>query len=64
MKQYVGRLHRIHEKKSIVKVYDYVDRKEAVFENMFKNREKGYKAMGYVTQEKGNKSITEQMRLF
>lgn len=64
LKQYVGRLHRIHEKKSIVKVYDYVDRKEAVFENMFKNREKGYKAMGYVTQEKGNKSITEQMRLF
>jgi superfamily II DNA or RNA helicase len=66
LKQYVGRLHRMHEKKEIVKVYDYVDQKETMLNNMFVKRQRGYKALGYIVQEAGNGSAHggEQMRLF
>jgi superfamily II DNA or RNA helicase len=64
LKQYVGRLHRLHEKKTLVKVYDYLDNQEPSLEKMYYNRLKGYKALGYVVQEKGNEGITEQMNLF
>ncbi len=47
LSQYVGRIHRIHDKKQIVKVYDYVDVKLPMLERMFKKRAKGYKALGY-----------------
>src|SRR5690625_1769437 len=30
LQQYVGRLHRVHENKEVVKVYDYVDHRETV----------------------------------
>ncbi|GGN52563.1 MULTISPECIES: DEAD/DEAH box helicase [Oceanobacillus] len=64
LQQYVGRLHRIHEQKSVVKVYDYIDRKEGIFENMYENRKKGYKALGYVMPKEGQEKLTEQMKLF
>lgn len=64
LQQYVGRLHRVHEQKSVVKVYDYIDRKEGIFENMYENRKKGYKALGYVMPKEGQEKLTEQMKLF
>jgi hypothetical protein len=46
--QYVGRLHRDHDGKREVIVYDYVDRAAPVLARMAAKREKGYKALGYV----------------
>ncbi|RKQ35606.1 TOTE conflict system archaeo-eukaryotic primase domain-containing protein [Oceanobacillus halophilus] len=64
LQQYVGRLHRVHENKEMVKVYDYVDYREDIFKNMFEKRKSGYKALGYIVEEAGSKALTEQMRLF
>ncbi len=44
--QYVGRLHREHEDKEKVIVYDYLD-DMAVLEKMYNRRLKGYKIAGY-----------------
>ena len=44
--QYVGRLHREHEDKSKVIVYDYLDNMK-VLEKMYFRRIKGYKIAGY-----------------
>lgn len=49
LQQYVGRLHRLPNKKQEVKVYDYADLKVPMLENMFRKRQAGYKNMGYVT---------------
>ncbi len=48
--QYVGRLHRDHDRKREVVVYDYVDRAVPVLARMAAKREKGYKALGYVLE--------------
>jgi superfamily II DNA or RNA helicase len=48
--QYVGRLHRDHDGKREVMVYDYVDRAVPVLARMAAKREKGYKALGYVLE--------------
>ncbi len=45
--QYAGRLHRLHEEKREVRIYDYVDCLVPVLERMLKKRLKGYKLMGY-----------------
>lgn len=44
--QYVGRLHREHEDKEKVIVYDYLDNMK-VLERMYDRRLKGYKIAGY-----------------
>lgn len=44
--QYVGRLHREHEDKEKVIVYDYLDNMK-VLEKMYNRRIKGYKIAGY-----------------
>ena len=44
--QYVGRLHRKHEDKQKVIVYDYLDNMK-VLEKMYERRLKGYKISGY-----------------
>ena len=44
--QYVGRLHREHEDKEKVIVYDYLDNMK-VLEKMYTRRIKGYKMAGY-----------------
>lgn len=64
--QYVGRLHRVDENKSVVKVYDYVDRKEPMPQRMFEKRLKAYQSMGYklVDENKSKLSSTEQIKLF
>jgi len=45
--QYVGRLHRLHEGKHEVRVYDYIDNSAAMLEKMYQKRLKGYAAIGY-----------------
>ncbi len=47
IKQYVGRLHRDHEGKQDVRVYDYIDPHVSMCNIMYKRRMKGYKAAGY-----------------
>lgn len=50
LEQYVGRLHRKHEGKSSVKIYDYVDGHIEKMYSMFKKRQTGYKQIGYKVQ--------------
>ncbi|WP_262372615.1 DEAD/DEAH box helicase [Sutcliffiella horikoshii] len=63
LQQYVGRLHRLHDKKQEVQVYDYVDQQVPMLKRMFEKRQSGYKLMGYVTNGE-SKNSTEQMQLF
>lgn len=35
LQQYVGRIHRLHDHKSKVKVFDYVDHNEPMLKSMF-----------------------------
>lgn len=51
LQQYAGRLHRIHDGKKVVQVYDYIDENLPVLMRMFDKRLKGYRAMGYVSQK-------------
>jgi very-short-patch-repair endonuclease len=45
--QYVGRLHRLHEGKREVRVYDYADLNVRMLANMFDRRCSGYESLGY-----------------
>ena len=45
--QYAGRLHRLHEAKREVRVYDYADLDIPVLSRMFDRRCQGYEAIGY-----------------
>ena len=45
--QYVGRLHRLHEHKHEVRVYDYADLDVPMLARMFDKRCRGYEAAGY-----------------
>lgn len=47
LQQYVGRLHRTHEDKKEVQVYDYVDTHVRMFEKMYNKRLSGYASFGY-----------------
>ncbi|HFD87217.1 MAG TPA: hypothetical protein ENJ35_06040 [Gammaproteobacteria bacterium] len=51
--QYAGRLHRLHPDKTEVHIYDYVDRNVPILARMFDKRLRGYRAMGYSTEEVG-----------
>jgi superfamily II DNA or RNA helicase len=66
LQQYVGRLHRLHDHKSKVKVFDYVDHKEPILKAMFDKRMRGYHSMGYkiIDKESIGQAKTEQMKLF
>ncbi len=50
LQQYVGRLHRLHDNKRVVRVYDYVDLHVPTLMRMYKKRLKGYEAIGYSMQ--------------
>jgi superfamily II DNA or RNA helicase len=53
LQQYVGRLHRLHDSKRFVQVYDYVDSNVLMLARMYERRLKGYAAIGYrIEQEK------------
>lgn len=45
--QYVGRLHRLHDNKKEVQVYDYADLNVPMLERMFNRRCRAYEAVGY-----------------
>jgi superfamily II DNA or RNA helicase len=47
LQQYVGRLHRLHDSKKVVEVYDYVDSSIPMLARMFEKWLRGYKALGY-----------------
>ncbi len=47
LQQYVGRLHRIHHGKKVVRVFDYVDGQVPMLARMFEKRLRGYRAIGY-----------------
>jgi superfamily II DNA or RNA helicase len=47
LQQYVGRLHRLHDAKRVVQVYDYVDADVPMLARMYGRRLKGYSDMGY-----------------
>jgi superfamily II DNA or RNA helicase len=51
LQQYVGRLHRLHDNKRFVQVYDYVDNYVLMLARMFERRLKGYAAIGYVLEQ-------------
>ena len=47
LSQYAGRLHRIHDTKKKVVIYDYFDFKVPILERMHGKRIRGYKSIGY-----------------
>jgi len=47
LQQYVGRLHRLHDGKRVVQVYDYADVREPMLARMYERRLKGYAAIEY-----------------
>jgi superfamily II DNA or RNA helicase len=47
LQQYVGRLHRLHDNKRVVQVYDYVDVNVRMLARMYERRLRGYSDMGY-----------------
>ena len=47
LQQYAGRLHRLHENKRVVQVYDYVDDGVRMLARMYERRLKGYNSIGY-----------------
>ena len=49
--QYAGRLHRLHDPKREVVIYDYVDRDVPVLARMAAKRAAGYSAIGYTTAQ-------------
>jgi superfamily II DNA or RNA helicase len=52
LQQYVGRLHRLHDGKKVVRVYDYVDAQVSMLARMFEKRLKGYRYIGYELESK------------
>jgi superfamily II DNA or RNA helicase len=50
LQQYVGRLHRLHHDKKIVRVFDYVDAQVPMLGRMYEKRLKGYRAIGYAME--------------
>lgn len=53
LQQYVGRLHRLHDGKHVVQVYDYVDPNVPMLARMFERRLRGYDAIGYKIERTG-----------
>ncbi len=47
LQQYVGRLHRVHDGKRLIQVFDYVDAAVPMLARMFEKRLKSYQLLGY-----------------
>ena len=58
LQQYVGRLHRLHDNKRVVQVYDYVDDLVPLLARMYERRLKGYSAIGY-TIDRQDPTVTD-----
>jgi UDP-N-acetylmuramyl pentapeptide synthase len=48
IQQYAGRLHRLHERKRAVTIFDYVDVHVPMLARMHQKRLRGYAAIGYL----------------
>jgi superfamily II DNA or RNA helicase len=53
LQQYVGRLHRSHHGKRVVRVFDYVDAQVPMLGRMYEKRTRGYRAIGYEMESNG-----------
>lgn len=65
--QYAGRLHRSHDSKREVRIYDYLDENHAVTRSMFRRRATAYREMGYrfsMDENLGSNSVADQLGLF
>lgn len=56
LQQYVGRLHRLHDAKRVVRVYDYVDSNVLMLARMYARRLKGYNLIGYTIRDASNET--------
>lgn len=63
LQQYVGRLHRSHDGKNLIQVYDYVDDQVPMLRKMFERRLRGYKAIGYSLQEQSVSKPVHKMKI-
>lgn len=61
LQQYVGRLHRLHDNKRVVQVYDYVDDLVPMLARMYERRLKGYSAIGYVIDQEAPDSASSSV---
>ena len=59
--QYVGRLHREHQGKSEVVVYDYVDPAVPVLTRMAAKRQAGYRSLGYAIEASPWRPVGRQL---
>jgi len=57
--QYTGRLHRGHEDKRDVLIFDYVDSELLVLRRMFTKRLRAYRALGYELADAAPVSLCE-----
>jgi superfamily II DNA or RNA helicase len=60
LQQYVGRLHRIHHGKTVVRVFDYVDAHVPMLARMYEKRLTGYRAIGYELESEPGSPLVEQ----
>src|SRR5213078_5361947 len=51
LQQYVGRLHRLHDNKRFVQVYDYVDNYVPMLARMYERRLQGFGLIGYTVRD-------------
>jgi superfamily II DNA or RNA helicase len=61
--QYAGRLHRLHARKTEVRIFDYVDREVPVLRRMFEKRLRTYRAIGYADPALEPTSLAAQKSL-
>lgn len=61
LQQYVGRLHRLHDGKRIVEVYDYVDDRVPMLARMYERRLSGYRALGYSLADASEATSREEL---
>jgi superfamily II DNA or RNA helicase len=57
--QYAGRLHRLHQAKKEVRIYDYADLDVPLLSRMFRKRCHGYRSIGYEMDEAQNVDALE-----
>jgi len=63
LQQYVGRLHRLHQNKHVVRVYDYLDACVPMLNRMYEKRLKAYAVVGYtVTRPSGEQDPQADFR--
>jgi superfamily II DNA or RNA helicase len=53
LQQYAGRLHRLHDKKYEVQIFDYIDISVKMLEKMYQKRLNGYASIGYKVKGSG-----------